>query len=606
MTWGWRGPVPTSRPRRGRPHPWWAASIGCFVAAPAWAAPLTGHVFAWPEGTPLLGVSVVAADRTGRSFGTQADADGSYVIDVPPGQYRVAARPGATENRLPAWWDDQYFFCGAPLVDTRDGPAGAVDFHLPQGGAIEGEVLDTRGDALSNATVRAEGLDFLSQNLRRSATTDEHGAFRIVGLDSWTDEAGPLPGHYRLSAWRAGEAAFGLESGWAPAEGVPVEVVRRATTTVTLRAPKGTAAAGTVVDEDGQAVPAARVEAWTGGSAGRAVMTESDGRFRFEALAGRSLTLRVSAEDRASLWFPGGAPGAPAAPWPLSPAELGLLDVGPINLPRGAELELVGLQDESPGTTLRLTDAAGQWITTTAASSPGAGAIVVEGLPVGVVRWSVHPGPDSRWIRPGPSGELTLSAGARATLEVPRLDGEPLVVGVLDGGGGVLPSAEVEVWDGESSLIRRTTDADGWLEIAGLPDRPLRVDARYPTFCPNDPGYVSTADQPIHRRPALHRPGSGASITITLLDDSDQDGIDDTWELAHGLDPSRDDADQWVPDGSGTWRAWYLRGDVPRDGAGCAGPPSPTAAYPLLLGFLAGKRRRSTARHCPAKKARSR
>lgn len=157
---------------------------------------LAGRVTAADGGAPLRQVEIVLsssalqAQRLARS-----DPTGEYrFTDLPAGRYWIrASRPGFVPLRYGA---------ADPLEPGRyvDLPEGGVvsniNFTLPRGAVISGQILDEFGEPVLDADVRA--MRYQTRAGQRQLTiasrvrqTDDLGAFRIFGL---------LPGTYYISA----------------------------------------------------------------------------------------------------------------------------------------------------------------------------------------------------------------------------------------------------------------------------------------------------------------------------------------------------------------------------------------------------------------------
>ncbi len=114
-----------------------------------------------------------------RSVGTQADGDGKYQINLPPGNYLVWA-----------FQEGYVSISHQVLIGTQEQKR---DFSLPPGAVVEGQVLlDSDGEAVPHATIRyatrrAQRFSYWG-NTKGSGrvVADENGRFRIAGLHSGT------------------------------------------------------------------------------------------------------------------------------------------------------------------------------------------------------------------------------------------------------------------------------------------------------------------------------------------------------------------------------------------------------------------------------------
>jgi hypothetical protein len=151
-------------------------------------------------------------------------------------------------------------------------------------------------------------------------------------------------------------------------------------------------------------------------------------------------------------------------------------------------------------------------------------------------------------------------------------------------------------------VVTATTAADGTWWLGGLAPGDYVVWADYQSLCASDPDFLArwypdaiTNDIPV----ALHVDAGGeATWDAALSPDDDHDGMDDVWEAAHGLDPTRDDSAE-DPDGDGfTNLEEYQLGTNPmalgrEEGCGCDGTGAPVSASaaPFLALLLLRRRR---------------
>ena len=112
--------------------------------------------------------------------------DGSFrFTDVPSGQYRVTAtRAGFVTTAYGASRPGRQ---GKQIAVTEGAEVSGITIKVPRGAVISGVVLDTNGQPLASATVRA--LRYAMENGERTlvsphenVTTDDRGEYRIFGL----------------------------------------------------------------------------------------------------------------------------------------------------------------------------------------------------------------------------------------------------------------------------------------------------------------------------------------------------------------------------------------------------------------------------------------
>jgi len=186
--------------------------------------------------------------------------DGLYRIDdLPPGRYTVEGRAGerAADRQLGVQ------VTGAEVVDV---PLLVLGVGL----SVEGRVVALQdGAALLGATVEARleqrPLFETTADHARSVNADEHGAFRITGL-----EAGSLLLRARHPDFAAAEQRVELQEGAEPAE-------------VIFRLSGGGVLTGTVRGPDGEPSPARRIAVERDGDVDVAI-TDAEGSYELQRL----------------------------------------------------------------------------------------------------------------------------------------------------------------------------------------------------------------------------------------------------------------------------------------------------------------------------------
>lgn len=165
---------------------------------------LRGTVVDAATGAPLSNVAVYAASAesggnllelaTRRAAAVHTDANGAFLVKhLRDGRYVLTA--GATDlmSSAPA---DHAVVRTAPIdvADGREGDAGAI--RLPQGGRVEGTVVERSGKALGGATVFLRGGDgeFLEEWSATSSDASGHFTYGGVPNGAW-DVVARAPGH---------------------------------------------------------------------------------------------------------------------------------------------------------------------------------------------------------------------------------------------------------------------------------------------------------------------------------------------------------------------------------------------------------------------------
>jgi len=107
------------------------------------------------DGTPLPGVEVAAAERSGTVVGrARTNRDGFYVLrELKPGAYLVHAIPHDI-NYIGEWFDDKPTMHNADPVRVQRGVTTiGIDFELTPGGTIAGRVVDESGSGIGGIEI---------------------------------------------------------------------------------------------------------------------------------------------------------------------------------------------------------------------------------------------------------------------------------------------------------------------------------------------------------------------------------------------------------------------------------------------------------------------
>lgn len=244
---------------------------------------------------PFAGARISATSGS-RSFAATSAPNGTYVLAVPPGEYKV------TVSVPPGYYSASEFEGLTKLQDARG--CAAIDVYVLDDGHVRGRVIDADGKPVPNLTVE------LGQRRRQ-------GQIEFVNLDERTD----ADGRYEFSRLQPGDYFLGINppSGSRPPRidmGTPVffpgvtTVDRAETISLAARAtvdvpdlvvPESVhivQVTGVVLTEDGQVAPGAVVYLAPDDPStyliGKAVVTGADGRFSFGANAGTSYKILAS------------------------------------------------------------------------------------------------------------------------------------------------------------------------------------------------------------------------------------------------------------------------------------------------------------------------
>jgi protocatechuate 3,4-dioxygenase beta subunit len=168
--------------------------------------------------------------------GAPTDAQGAFRLSLPPGDYRV--RVHARGYFAPDFDSES-----VKVEGLRAGEARSIEFRLRQGVSIAGTVVDSSGQAVSNASVSAlvpgagkAPMTSMGPGKAASAQSDANGAFELMALE---------PGRYELTVVHD---RLMTQSLVAAAPGQGVQIVLK----------DGAGVTGRVVDHAG--VPQAKVE----------------------------------------------------------------------------------------------------------------------------------------------------------------------------------------------------------------------------------------------------------------------------------------------------------------------------------------------------------
>ncbi|WP_226005885.1 carboxypeptidase regulatory-like domain-containing protein [Natrinema salinisoli] len=202
--------------------------------------------------TDMSGDAIADATVTVGDQQTTTDDNGTYSLDLEPGEYTLTASAESYEDA------SQTVSVEADATTTADVTLEPV----PTDGTLEGTVTDTDGESIAGATVTAGD---------QQTTTDDNGTYSL-DLEA---------GDYTLEV-----SAEGYEDA---SQNVSIEVESTTTADVTLEEATG-AVEGTVTDADGEPVADATVTAGD-----ETVTTDENGTYALELEPGE-YTLAVSVE----------------------------------------------------------------------------------------------------------------------------------------------------------------------------------------------------------------------------------------------------------------------------------------------------------------------
>ena len=137
---------------------------------------ITGQVTDATNAAALAGITVAAynPDGTTRGF-TITDGSGTFVLVLPPGSYRIAAYDTSLVY-LRRFYPNELAFISAPPWSVFASQSSTLNFSLPRGGVVSGQVTTTTLAALAGIIVGA----YDASGLVASTSTDTTGNYRLL------------------------------------------------------------------------------------------------------------------------------------------------------------------------------------------------------------------------------------------------------------------------------------------------------------------------------------------------------------------------------------------------------------------------------------------
>jgi protocatechuate 3,4-dioxygenase beta subunit len=344
------------------------------------------------------------------------------------------------------------------------GATGEVKIILRKGFTVSGRVIDETGKPVAKAKINATaGMWGLGGTDDEDAVTDDKGQFQISALAAGTHVLSAVDGEH------------------APARSAPVTVADRPITGVEITMKAGGVVAGTVLDTDHKVVPFATVRiggtmssgnGWN--AAARQATTEKDGTFEIRGLARQKLQARAESDTAASKVVDADLSDKAA----VKDLEL-VLDVsgriaGVVVDDKGApvtEVQVNAFPDILGGASTEGIQLAGM----SSATTDGAGAFVIHGLPPGAYKlWAARSASGAQeWGQSGTSAKVGDTA-VKITLAAPGV-----LIGkvVLDGSSTAPKLVTVQL-----GAISPTPATDGAFQIKEVNPGTYDVTFRSPEF----------------------------------------------------------------------------------------------------------------------------
>ena len=544
--------------------------------------------------------------------GVLTDEQGRFEIEVESGLYRLRALPEGLPQ-VERFWPAAWRFCDASVLELEgEEEIAGLDFRLPLGGSLEGRLVDEQGGPLAGVELACRGLEYRTEGVRRSATSDEDGVFEVQGLDG-------EPGRDQLYLCEMGgetvpdQYAGGTHSSnegeaWEARLGESRDLGE-------LELLLGARVEGSLDSELGP-VAGASVHLYSNGQV-RSVASDELGLFLGEGLPAGDLIGWASQDGWSLTYYPDSA--TPQVAEEVAEGET-LLDYA-IWMPVEATLrgQIQPAEQDLSGVTLLAWNES--FTVGIGAQAEADGSFEVRRL---------HPGPHALYVYAEPEGFLQDyardEAGEVLWLEAEVGGSAPHLVELqpaawlegrlVDDEGAPVYGATVSLRpvDEELKTLSAVSDREGRWSMDGVSAGSYRLDARMSPYCPTDRSYVpiywpGTPDARAIEELVVGEAELRGALDLEMPLDLDHDAMADAWERRWQLDPERDDAAQ-DPDQDGASNlAEYLDGTNPREDLvrGCSGGCGSAGAgglVPALVALLLSLRGAAPARRRRAPRAR--
>ncbi len=569
------------------------------LVSPLLAADLTGILEGNLEEDEVL---VEAIDSTLRVVGSaSADPSGAFQLaGLPAIPFRLRATPLEEQGLPDRYFPDGDTWCEGALVGLEHGEdsSGHVVI-LEEGGRLTGRLSLPDGGPAVGASVVAVPAGDEPIPWQRSVLVDEEGSFALSGLPTVASGVRVEVIHDdHPQSWIGGYDLVDAEE-FLFFEGEVQDLGE-------LTLGEGVDLSGRVEDPEGEPQAGVKVRVRIGTFV-ESVETAEDGTWSVQGMRAGAAEVWVAHDGWAVHYWPGS--DRPTELIPLNDdgdvvddvllqvvpeASLtGRIVGGPADL---EELTLRALNDDESVSIKVEVDEEGFFT----AHRLGAGAwnLRVRGEELGGIEDHVREddGGVSTW---------TLGEGEQRDIGEVNWIAEAVLGGrILDHDGFPVHGATVTAFPDAHDLpqVSATTDDHGRYRLTSLVAGPYRLRASLEALCKGDPDFVDVwwPEERLQAWGEVLHPVAGTELSgleLRMPFDRDHDGMDDDWEVARGLDPTRDDgAEDPDQDGYSNLEEYQL-GTDPRNGGGegvLGGCSNPLSLSALFLVPLVGFRRRSS------------
>ncbi len=269
-------------------------------------ARISGTVTAASAG-PVADVWVGVFQDTGGSWDAvayrQTDSNGTYVVPVEAGSYRVSFEDSGTAYATEYWDNASTIEGGTTLALAAGQQRTGVDAILEGAGTIAGHVTDTSGTSLADINVAVYQWDASRSRWEHvgGTITDTDGSYVVtapsgdirIGFDDYLDNQ--YVAEYWDDALSLDDATTIAVTGGSAVTGTDAVLV------------KGASIAGTVTVPDGMDPSAVEVEAYDSiADYGRTVEVDADGAYRIDGLPAGDYEVHFAPYDGSALvaeWY---------------------------------------------------------------------------------------------------------------------------------------------------------------------------------------------------------------------------------------------------------------------------------------------------------------